>query len=60
MHKLAKLYISMGQIEKAATCFIENLKRKDSDSIGNVETVEAIMFLAKYYKSKYLIDKTQL
>lgn len=29
MHKLAKLYITLGEIDKAACCFKENLARKD-------------------------------
>ncbi len=52
LHRLAKLYLSTNELEKAAKCFEENLKRKDKDAIQSAETVEAIMFLAKYYKSK--------
>lgn len=52
LHKLAKLYISMDQIDKAAICFKENLKRKDSEEQESAETLEALMFLAKYCKSK--------
>jgi anaphase-promoting complex subunit 8 len=29
LHKLAKLYIQMSEMDKAAICFKENLKRKD-------------------------------
>ncbi len=52
LHRLAKLYLSINEVEKTAKCFEENLKRKDKDAIQSAETVEAIMFLAKYYKSK--------
>ena len=31
LHKLAQLFISMGESHKAATCFVENLKRKDHE-----------------------------
>ena len=52
LHKLAKLYIMMGTTDKAAICFKKNLERKDLEEIESSETVEALMFLAKYYKSK--------
>jgi anaphase-promoting complex subunit 8 len=29
LHKLAKLYIAMGENQKAAFCYLENLKRKE-------------------------------
>jgi anaphase-promoting complex subunit 8 len=52
LHRLAKLYLSMNEVDKAAKCFEENLKRKDQEAVQSAESVEAIMFLAKYYKSK--------
>ena len=51
LHKLATLYISMGEIEKAASCFRENLRRKDNEEVESTETVEALMFLAKYCRA---------
>jgi anaphase-promoting complex subunit 8 len=33
LHKLAKLYILIGDREKAAICFKENLKRKDIEAV---------------------------
>ncbi len=52
LNKLANLYISIGDNEKAALCFEENLKRLDIDKIVNQETAQAMLFLAKYFKSK--------
>jgi anaphase-promoting complex subunit 8 len=52
MHKLAKLYITLGEIDKAACCFRENLSRKDQEKIESNETTEALMYLAKYHKAK--------
>ena len=52
LHKLAKLYIVMGEHEKAANCFRTNLRRKDQEEIESSETTEALMYLAKYYKSQ--------
>lgn len=42
----------MSDYDKAAKCFEENLKRRDKEEVESAETVEALMFLAKYYKSK--------
>ena len=50
LHRLAKLYLSINDIEKAALCFQENLKRKETDEAFTSETVEALMFLSKYFK----------
>ena len=48
LHKLAKLYVSIGDQEKAAICFELNLKRKGNEESS--ETSEALLYLAKYYK----------
>jgi len=50
LHKLAKLYIIMGLQERAAECFRQNLARKDLEQVETSETVEALLYLAKYYK----------
>jgi anaphase-promoting complex subunit 8 len=52
LHKLAKLYIMMGMQDKAAICFKKNLERKEQEQVESSETVEALMFLAKYFKEK--------
>ena len=41
----------MGETHKAATCFIENLKRKDHEQVECSEIQDAVMYLAKYYKA---------
>jgi anaphase-promoting complex subunit 8 len=51
LHKLAQLFITMGESQKAATCFIENLKRKDHEGVECSEIQDAVMYLAKYYKA---------
>ncbi len=48
MHKLAKLYLQTGEVEKAVKYFIENLNR--SKDVISAETLEALQFLARYYK----------
>ena len=48
LHKLAKLYVSIGDSEKAAICFKLNLKRKEMEESS--ETSEALLYLAKYFK----------
>lgn len=50
LHKLAKLYVEIGDGEKAAICFQINLKRKEMET--SVETSEAMHYLARYFKQK--------
>lgn len=50
LHKLAKLYVSIGDTDKAATCFKLNLQRKEGQETS--EKSEAYKFLAAYAKSK--------
>ena len=50
LHKLAKLYASIGDQEQAASCFGLNLERKGMAE--STETSEALLFLAKHFKSK--------
>ena len=45
LHKLAKLYVQIGDAEKAAICFQLNLKRKEAET--SVEASEALLFLAR-------------
>ena len=52
LHKLAKLYMQRGEEDKAARCFHENLQRLDREHLYTNETVEALKFLANFYKSK--------
>ena len=58
LHKLAQLFISMGESHKAATCFIENLKRKDHEQVECSEIQDAVMYLAKYYKALGRFDES--
>jgi len=39
----------MNEIEKAVSCFEENLSKKDEDKLDDYEFIESHMFLAKYY-----------
>ena len=50
LHKLAKLYVDVGDLDKAAICFQINLKRKEMET--TTETSEAMHFLAQYYKQQ--------
>ena len=50
LHKLAKLYVDVGDHDKAAICFQINLKRKEMET--SQETSEAMHFLAIYYKQQ--------
>ena len=55
LYKLAKLYSSIGDIDKAALCFRLNLSRKQMENSG--ETAEALLFLANYCKSQGKYDE---
>lgn len=55
LHKLAKLYVSIGDHDKAAICFRLNLKRKEGEETS--ETSEALMYLAKYCKDRREYDE---
>ena len=50
LHKLAKLYVSIGEYDKAASCFRENLTRKEQEDFDTQETTDALLYLAKYSK----------
>jgi len=50
LHKLAKLYLIRGEEDKAAQCFQDNLTRLDKENLNTNETVEALRFLAHYYR----------
>jgi hypothetical protein len=48
----------MGETDKAAICFKENLKRKDLEEVECSEISDALMFLAKYYKSLNRLEES--
>jgi|LauGreDrversion4_2_1035121.scaffolds.fasta_scaffold667958_1 hypothetical protein len=48
----------MGESHKAATCFVENLKRKDHEQVECSEIQDAIMYLAKYNKALGRFDES--
>ena len=49
LHKLGKLYVQTGDNEKAAICFVENIKRRDQEDVVCPETLEALQWLSEYY-----------
>jgi anaphase-promoting complex subunit 8 len=52
LHRIGKLYESIGQYEKAAYCFKENIKINLSNENESNEIMEAYIFLARYYIKK--------
>ena len=52
LHKLAKLYMQRGEEDKAARCFQENLQRLDRENLQTNETIEALRYLASFYRTK--------
>ena len=48
----------MGESHKAATCFTENLKRKDHEGVECSEIQDAVMYLAKYYNQLGRFDES--
>jgi len=51
LSKLASLYKTIGQIGKAALYYEKNLNRRDQEEVEGQETVDALLFLANYYKA---------
>jgi len=51
LSKLASLYKTIGQIGKAALYYEKNLNRRDQEEVEGQETVDALLFLANYYKT---------
>ena len=49
LHKLGKLYVQTGDLEKAAICFVENIKRRYEEDVVCQETLEALEWLSQYY-----------
>ena len=60
LHKLAKLQVQTREFDKAAACFQDNLARQDKEEIQTNETVEALRYLANYYKSKMDLGRAQI
>jgi anaphase-promoting complex subunit 8 len=53
LFKIAKIYQLQGDEDKAASCFMENLKKiNNNEESENVELIESYLYLAKYYKKK--------
>ena len=49
LFKLAKLYVTMNDLEWAKECFEENLIKKGEEKCDEYEFMESHMFLANYY-----------
>lgn len=56
LHKLAKLYVQTNEPDKAAVCFAENLKRREQEDVHSSETIEALNYLARYYRDQRKIE----
>jgi anaphase-promoting complex subunit 8 len=52
LYKMAKIYQTAGDEERAAACFKENLRKNNSEEVDNAELVESYLFLAKYHRNK--------
>jgi anaphase-promoting complex subunit 8 len=51
LFKLAKLYVTMNEFEKAASCFEEDIRRRENEHNEGKEKFEACLFLARYHFS---------
>jgi len=52
MHQLGKLHSELGHHEEAAFYYKKDLERMESEERNGPNTVEALLFLANYYKSR--------
>jgi len=46
LYKLARLYVQIGDLDKAASCYELNLNQRNMEETP--ETSEALMFMAKH------------
>jgi len=51
LHKLAELYQGLNDYEKAAYYYRKNLALREQERIEGQETIDALIFLARYYKN---------
>ena len=54
---MAKLYDEMGDRDKAAVCFEQNLTKNVEGNIDGESMIESCLYLSKYYKEKTMYDK---
>lgn len=58
IYKMAKLYYCLGDEDKAAVCFRENIKKNsEGEEIEGTETIESYLFLGKYHKKRNELDE---
>ncbi|XP_057857553.1 anaphase-promoting complex subunit 8 isoform X2 [Cryptomeria japonica] len=60
MHKLAKLHSQLGRHDEAASYYKMNLERMENEQNGGPEMIEALLYLANYYKNRKDIEAAQM
>jgi anaphase-promoting complex subunit 8 len=58
LYRIAKLYASLGEEDKAAEYFEENMKKcsLSEEEVESSEYIDTVLFLAKFYKNQGKLD----
>lgn len=60
LHQLAKLHSELGQSEEAAFYYKKDLERMEAEEREGPNMVEALLFLATYYKTEKKFDEAEI
>ncbi|XP_023519242.1 anaphase-promoting complex subunit 8 [Cucurbita pepo subsp. pepo] len=60
LHQLAKLHSELGQSEEAAFYYKKDLERMEAEEREGPNMVEALLFLATYYKAQKKFDEAEV
>eukprot|EP00249_Psilotum_nudum_P012993 c24091_g1_i3 orf=588-2054(-) len=59
LHKLAKLHRQLGQLDRAAYYYKNNIERMEADQAEHADIVEALLFLSTHCKNKNLLGEAE-
>ncbi|KAK7317459.1 hypothetical protein RJT34_01716 [Clitoria ternatea] len=60
LHQLAKLHAELGHPEEAAIYYRKDLERMESEEREGPNMVEALLYLAKYYKAQKRFEEAEI
>eukprot|EP01018_Ginkgo_biloba_P038683 Gb_03388 [translate_table: standard] len=60
LHKLAKLHNQLGKLDEAAFYYKSNLEKMENEQNDGPEVIEALLYLANYYKNKQKFAEAEM
>lgn len=60
LHQLAKLHSELGHLEEAAFFYKKDLERMESEEREEPKMVEALLYLAKYYRAQKRFEEAEI